>query len=110
MAINRRHCHGIRLQSSCLGSGGKCKGLISPVDKLSTRYFCIPCVGIRTLLMQGKNRASEFQESMNKAQALLRAVKMARSTRHLLNIKLISHVRLRSIPSLLAPPAFRPCC
>jgi anthranilate synthase component 1 len=51
------------------------------------------CIGIRTLLMQGKraylqagagivadsNPASEFQESMNKAQAMLRAVEMARS-------------------------------
>jgi anthranilate synthase component I len=51
------------------------------------------CIGIRTMLMQGKkaylqagagivadsNPASEFQESMNKAQALLRAVEMARS-------------------------------
>jgi anthranilate synthase component I len=50
------------------------------------------CIGIRTMLMQGKhaylqagagivadsNAASEFQESMNKAQALLRAVAMAR--------------------------------
>ena len=50
------------------------------------------CIGIRTLLMQGKhaylqagagivadsNPESEFQESMNKAQALLRAVEMAR--------------------------------
>jgi anthranilate synthase component I len=50
------------------------------------------CIGIRTLLMQGKHAylqagggivadsdpASEFQESMNKAQALLRAVEMAR--------------------------------
>jgi len=50
------------------------------------------CIGIRTLLMQGKKRicrrcagivadsdpASEFQESMNKAQALLRAVEKAR--------------------------------
>jgi len=49
------------------------------------------CIGIRTLLMQGKhaylqagagivadsNPESEFQESMNKAGALLRAVKMA---------------------------------
>ena len=52
------------------------------------------CIGIRTLLMQGKHAylqagagivadsdpASEFQESMNKAQALLRAVEMARSS------------------------------
>jgi len=52
------------------------------------------CIGIRTMLMQGKqaylqagagivadsNPASEFQESMNKAQALLRAVKIARSS------------------------------
>jgi anthranilate synthase component 1 len=51
------------------------------------------CIGIRTLLMQGKHAylqagagivadsdpAKEFQESMNKAQALLRAVEMARS-------------------------------
>jgi anthranilate synthase component 1 len=51
------------------------------------------CIGIRTLLMQGKraylqagagivadsNPAGEFQESMNKAQALLRAVEMARN-------------------------------
>jgi anthranilate synthase component 1 len=51
------------------------------------------CIGIRTMLMQGKRAylqagagivadsdpASEFQESMNKAQALLRAVEMARS-------------------------------
>src|SRR5579863_5297794 len=51
------------------------------------------CIGIRTLLMQGKQAylqagagivadsdpASEFQESMNKAQALLRAVEMARN-------------------------------
>jgi anthranilate synthase component I len=50
------------------------------------------CIGIRTLLMKGKNAylqagggivadsdpASEYQESMNKAQALLRAVEMAR--------------------------------
>jgi anthranilate synthase component I len=50
------------------------------------------CIGIRTLLMQGKhaylqagagivadsNPAREFEESMNKAQALLRAVAMAR--------------------------------
>jgi anthranilate synthase component I len=50
------------------------------------------CIGIRTMLMQGKRAylqagagivadsdpASEFQESMNKAQALLRAVEMAR--------------------------------
>lgn len=50
------------------------------------------CIGIRTLLMQGKHAylqagagivadsdpASEFQESMNKAQAVLRAVEMAR--------------------------------
>ncbi len=50
------------------------------------------CIGIRTMLMQGKHAylqagagivadsdaASEFQESMNKAQALLRAVEMAR--------------------------------
>jgi anthranilate synthase component I len=52
------------------------------------------CIGIRTLLMQGKRAylqagagivadsdpASEFQESMNKAQALLRAVEMARDS------------------------------
>ena len=51
------------------------------------------CIGIRTMLMQGKqaylqagagivadsNPESEFQESINKAQALLRAVEMARS-------------------------------
>jgi anthranilate synthase component 1 len=51
------------------------------------------CIGIRTLLMQGKRAylqagagivadsdpASEFQESMNKAQALLRAVEIARN-------------------------------
>ena len=51
------------------------------------------CIGIRTMLMQGKRAylqagagivadsdpASEFQESINKAQALLRAVEMARS-------------------------------
>jgi anthranilate synthase component I len=50
------------------------------------------CIGIRTMLMQGKKAylqagagivadsdpASEFQESMNKAQALLRAVEKAR--------------------------------
>ena len=50
------------------------------------------CIGIRTMLMQGKRAylqagagivadsdpVSEFQESMNKAQALLRAVEMAR--------------------------------
>jgi anthranilate synthase component I len=50
------------------------------------------CIGIRTMLMQGKKAylqagagivadsdpASEFQESMNKAQALLRAVELAR--------------------------------
>jgi len=50
------------------------------------------CIGIRTMLMQGKQAflqagagivadsdpATEFQESMNKAQALLRAVEMAR--------------------------------
>ncbi len=50
------------------------------------------CIGIRTMLMQGKHAylqagagivadsdpAREFDESMNKAQALLRAVKMAR--------------------------------
>ena len=52
------------------------------------------CIGIRTLLMQGKKAylqagagivadsdpASEFQESMNKAQAVLRAVEKARAT------------------------------
>src|ERR1022692_203511 len=52
------------------------------------------CIGIRTMLMQGKhaylqagagivadsNAVSEFQESMNKAQALLRAVEMARGS------------------------------
>jgi anthranilate synthase component 1 len=51
------------------------------------------CIGIRTLLMQGKkaylqagagivadsNPESEFQESMNKAQAVLRAVERARN-------------------------------
>jgi anthranilate synthase component I len=51
------------------------------------------CIGIRTMLMQGKRAylqagagivadsdpASEFQESMNKAQALLRAVEKARA-------------------------------
>jgi anthranilate synthase component 1 len=51
------------------------------------------CIGIRTMLMQGKHAylqagagivadsdpASEFKESMNKAQALLRAVEKARS-------------------------------
>ncbi len=53
------------------------------------------CIGIRTMLMQGKHAylqagagivadsdpASEFQESTNKAQALLRAVEMARNGR-----------------------------
>jgi anthranilate synthase component 1 len=52
------------------------------------------CIGIRTLLMQGKKAylqagagivadsdpASEFQESMNKAQAVLRAVALARGS------------------------------
>jgi len=52
------------------------------------------CIGIRTMLMRGKKAylqagagivadsdpASEFQESMNKAQALLRAVKVARGS------------------------------
>jgi len=52
------------------------------------------CIGIRTLLMQGKKAylqagagivadsdpAREFEESMNKAQALLRAVEMARGS------------------------------
>jgi anthranilate synthase component 1 len=52
------------------------------------------CIGIRTLLMRGKKAylqagggivadsdpASEFQESMNKAQAVLRAVERARSS------------------------------
>src|SRR5438874_6081867 len=52
------------------------------------------CIGIRTLLMQGKKAylqagggvvadsdpASEFQESVNKAKALLRAVEMSRSS------------------------------
>jgi anthranilate synthase component 1 len=52
------------------------------------------CIGIRTLLMQGKKAYlqagggivadsdpdSEFQESMNKAQAVLRAVELARSS------------------------------
>ena len=52
------------------------------------------CIGIRTMLMQGKKAflqagagivadsdpATEFQESMNKAQAVLRAVEMARSS------------------------------
>lgn len=51
------------------------------------------CIGIRTLLMQGKKAylqagagivadsdpATEYQESMNKAQALLKAVEMARN-------------------------------
>jgi len=51
------------------------------------------CIGIRTMLMQGKHAylqagagivadsdpAKEFQESMNKAQALLKAVELARS-------------------------------
>ena len=50
------------------------------------------CIGIRTMLMQGKHAylqagagivadsdpAREFEESMNKAQALLRAVEKAR--------------------------------
>ena len=54
------------------------------------------CIGIRTLLMQGKKAylqagagivadsdpASEFQESMNKAQAVLRAVERARGSSH----------------------------
>jgi anthranilate synthase component 1 len=53
------------------------------------------CIGIRTMLMQGKHAylqagagivadsdpAREFEESMNKAQALLRAVEIARSSR-----------------------------
>ncbi len=53
------------------------------------------CIGIRTMLMQGKKAylqagagivadsdpASEFQESMNKAQALLKAVEMSRHMR-----------------------------
>jgi anthranilate synthase component 1 len=52
------------------------------------------CIGIRTMLMQGKKAylqagagivadsdpASEFQESLNKAQAVLKAVEIARST------------------------------
>ena len=52
------------------------------------------CIGIRTLLMQGKKAylqagagivadsdpATEFQESLNKAQAVLRAVEMARGS------------------------------
>jgi anthranilate synthase component I len=52
------------------------------------------CIGIRTLLMKGKkaylqagggivadsNPAAEFQESLNKAQAVLRAVEMARGS------------------------------
>jgi anthranilate synthase component I len=52
------------------------------------------CIGIRTMLMQGKHAylqagagivadsdpESEFQESMNKAEALLRAVEMARGS------------------------------
>ncbi len=52
------------------------------------------CIGIRTMLMQGKKAylqagagivadsdpATEFQESMNKAQALLRAVELARNS------------------------------
>jgi len=51
------------------------------------------CIGIRTMLMQGKKAylqagggivadsdpATEFQESMNKAGALLRAVELARN-------------------------------
>ena len=51
------------------------------------------CIAIRTMLMQGKRAylqagagivadsdpASEFQESMNKAQAVLRAVQTARN-------------------------------
>ena len=51
------------------------------------------CIGIRTMLMQGKKAylqagagivadsdpGTEFQESMNKGQALLRAVEIARS-------------------------------
>jgi anthranilate synthase component I len=51
------------------------------------------CIGIRTMLMRGKQAylqagagivadsdpATEFQESINKAQALLRAVDIARS-------------------------------
>ena len=51
------------------------------------------CIGIRTMLMKGKKAylqagagivadsdpATEFQESMNKAQALLRAVELARA-------------------------------
>jgi anthranilate synthase component I len=54
------------------------------------------CIGIRTMLMQGKKAylqagagivadsdpASEFQESMNKAGALLKAVEMARGNDH----------------------------
>jgi len=54
------------------------------------------CIGIRTMLMQGKHAyvqagagivadsdaASEFEESMNKAQALLRAVQMAKGSGH----------------------------
>jgi anthranilate synthase component 1 len=53
------------------------------------------CIGIRTMLMQGKKAylqagagivadsdpASEFEESINKAQALLRAVEIARGSR-----------------------------
>jgi anthranilate synthase component 1 len=52
------------------------------------------CIGIRTMVMQGKHAylqagagivadsdpASEYQESINKAQALLRAVEMARGS------------------------------
>jgi anthranilate synthase component 1 len=52
------------------------------------------CIGIRTMLLRGKHAylqagagivadsdpASEFQESMNKAQALLRAVEIARGS------------------------------
>jgi len=52
------------------------------------------CIGIRTMVMQGEraylqagagivadsNPASEFDESMNKAQALLRAVELARGS------------------------------
>jgi anthranilate synthase component 1 len=53
------------------------------------------CIGIRTMLMQGKHAylqagagivadsdaASEYDESMNKARALLRAVEIARGAR-----------------------------
>jgi anthranilate synthase component I len=61
----------------------------------SATSFLDSCIGIRTMLMQGKNAylragagivadsdpATEFQESMNKTQALLHAVEMVRSGR-----------------------------